>query len=394
MNPIHRYIALTVTVITILFLYTTPKPAQLHNAATHGQTVYSTAPSSRPPTLRFKNGRPKPPGQPYSKTIVMASLEKEDTAWIHQTHRVLNKHIYVLDTPQRSPSPSFDRYTVPVNRGGEAIAYLTYLIEQYGNLSDTTVFLRSLRYSEHDNNPVLNADAAETVALLNDAHVARVGYFNTRCHPDPGCSDGLHLNNASGGVGIDEDLQSTARKNAFTRDVWHELFPDVPEPGTVSGMTGTVSQPGGAQFALSRDRIMARPVEDYIQYRDWIMTSRLDDDAISGIFEYSWQAIFAGTHALCPKVLGCYCEGFGICFHDKEDLNGWMELLKRREILQDEVKGLVERSTEGDGKGGDSSEASFLRDRMGWCSDEMIKRRKVAWEKGNKWIGREITKNE
>lgn len=393
MNLIRRHIVLITTIITIWLIYHTPRLAQPPSTPCGGRATCPIRVDR--PTFRFKPGKVKPPGEKYTKTIVIASLKSDDTTWIHRTYPNLDKYIYLLD----APALLSNALAVPANRGREAMAYLTYLIDQYTNLSDTTIFLRGTRFSNRDNNAVLNADLGETIALLNDAHVARVGYFNARCHLDPGCPDGLHLDQSvdiDGSVdGVAQGSGQKAKGNmlSFTLRVWRELFPDVAEPGMVLGMGPKISQPGGAQFAVSRERIRARPVEDYIRYRDWLMTSELDDDVLSGLFEYSWQTVFAGTHALCPKTADCYCEGFGICFQDEGDLDRWMGLLERRNFLQDELKMAAGRGVKGDGEGGDSLEAKFLRERMGWYNDEMIKRRRIAWERGSRWIGRDIKKN-
>ncbi|KAL9619094.1 MAG: hypothetical protein Q9160_006270 [Pyrenula sp. 1 TL-2023] len=322
----------------------------------------------------------------------MSSLSSDDTTWIHKTHKDSDRYVYVLDAPD-------SEHRVPTNKGGEAMAYLTYIVEQYGNLSDTTVFLKSTRYSTRDNNAVLNGDAAETVALLNDRHVGKMGFFNLKCHLEGGCgADGaLRLEGHFGGGAGDRrertDLRRGIGRRGLTTNMWQELFPDLAVPGTVGGKSAGIRQPSGSQFAVSRDRIQARPVEDYIRYRDWLVASEMEDGLLSEIFEYSWQAIFAGTHELCPKMSECYCEGYGMCFQDDGELEDWIGVLKRREILQDELKKVVERGKNGDGKGGDSVEAEFLRNRMGWCNDEMISRRRVAWERGSKWIGRDLKKN-
>lgn len=394
MNPIRRYVAICAAIIVILYLYhnSSKRAAEVCEAPLHNKAHHSTLPSISPPASRFKPGHAKPLGAAYTKTIVMSSLRSDDTSWIHQTHKDADRYVYVLDAPD-------PEHRVPANRGGEAMAYLTYIVEQYGNLSDTTLFLKAARFSTRDNNAVLNGDAAETVALLNDRHVSRVGFFNLKCHLDVGCGleGALRLEGHYGGGRGDRRERTDLRRGIGTRglttNMWQELFPDLAVPGFVEGKSAGIRQPSGSQFAVSRERIQARPVEDYIRYRDWLVASKLEDGVLSEIFEYSWQAVFAGTHELCPKMADCYCEGYGICFQDDGELENWIEVLKRRHILQDELNKVVERGKKGDGKGGDSAEADFLRDRMGWCNDEMISRRKVAWERGSKWIGREIKKD-
>ena len=57
--------------------------------------------------------------RPYSKALITASLEKDDSAWLYDDHLsdwIINR--YVVDNP-------LAEFKVPKNKGREAMVYLT-----------------------------------------------------------------------------------------------------------------------------------------------------------------------------------------------------------------------------------------------------------------------------
>ena len=116
----------------------------------------------------------------------------------------------------------------------------------------------------------------------------------------------------------------------LTGQLFHELHgQNVPVPSAIS-------QPCCAQFAVSGQRILERPLSDYLHYRDWILKSALDDATTGRLLEYSWQYIFTARFEYCPSMNACYCEGYGVCFGEDEEggrrgLREWLGILKRRE---------------------------------------------------------------
>lgn len=57
-------------------------------------------------------------------------------------------------------------------------------------------------------------------------------------------------------------------------------------------MPERVGVPCCSQFALSREKIHERPLEDYIWVRQWLLDSPLDASITGRIFEYSWHSKF------------------------------------------------------------------------------------------------------
>jgi hypothetical protein len=257
----------------------------------------------------------KKPGEAYSKTIVMAKTRTEDVSWVHNLEG-FEKKIYTVDTTSN--------LTVPRNKGHEAMAYLTYIVDNYDNLPDVVLFFHPHQIAWH-NNILLDVDSKKTIQRMNLEKVVRDGYFNARCHHDPGCPDWLHIDRAE----AEWDLIKKKEEQYFTSARWRSLHLDgrpIPE---------ALAQPCCAQFAVAGERIRARSIMDYVHYRQWLLDTDLEDEYSGRFFEYSWQYIFTGQSQFCPPQHQCYCDGYGICFGGTNDdnLQHWLDLVERREKL-------------------------------------------------------------
>jgi hypothetical protein len=71
---------------------------------------------------------------PPAVRVVVASLRSEDTSWVHRHLPNWSRHIYIVDDPTAE-------FTVPKNRGREAMVYLRY-VEQTG-LAEAHLGLRT-----------------------------------------------------------------------------------------------------------------------------------------------------------------------------------------------------------------------------------------------------------
>ena len=67
--------------------------------------------------------------------------------------------------------------------------------------------------------------------------------------------------------------------------------------GSVGEMPEHVGQPCCAQFAVSREQITKRSLEEYVSYRQWVLDTELDDEKSGRVMEYLWHVIF-GKEAL------------------------------------------------------------------------------------------------
>lgn len=186
--------------------------------------------------------------------------------------------------------------TVTKNKGNEGSAYLSYIISHYHALPDVMVFLHARRYQWHNDDPMY--DHIPLLNRLRTSHVTRMGYTNLRCAWEPGCPNEIAPDPEfeDGVFGI-----RAAYARTFT-----ELFPGEPIPEKVAHQCC-------AQFALSRDKILEKPVRYYEKIRQWLWETDLHPGRSGRIMEYMWHIIFSMSPVHCPTAEHCYCMTYGLC---------------------------------------------------------------------------------
>ncbi|KAI8939199.1 hypothetical protein NX059_005029 [Plenodomus lindquistii] len=284
--------------------------------------------------LRFTDGQLKAPGSNYTYKIVIPKTEKEDISWMEQEIPDAPLVIYEVDNPNAENK-------VPKNKGREAMVYLTYIIDHYDSLPDTTIFMHAHRHAWH-NNMLLGLDAAAMIKRLNHERVARMGYMNVRCHHDPGCPDWIHMDRPGG----DFDFFHKPEEIYWRREIWEEIHPGAPIPPSISGICC-------AQFAVSRQRIREVPIERFIHYRKWLLTTGMDDQFSGRIFEYIWHYIFTGHEVHCPAMNTCYCDGYGICFGGRAKYEEYFKLQDERNAENEKLEVFKKREEEAQKEGKD-----------------------------------------
>ncbi|KAK4101453.1 hypothetical protein N658DRAFT_386029, partial [Parathielavia hyrcaniae] len=245
--------------------------------------------------------------------IVVASLRREDTTWVHLFLPAWLRSVYVVDDPSAE-------LTVPKNKGREAMVYLshrfaspdlpsdpaTYIIDNYDTLAPATIFVHASRFAWHNDDP--DYDALPALESLKLDHARSSGYVNLRCIWYLGCPVELWpLKDAADDVhdGKAADGRELRVYDVF-RQAFEELMPGTPVPHEV-GVSCC------AQFAISRDAVRRRPREDYVRWRDWLLQTPPADDLSGRVFEYMWHIIFGKEAVFCPLVGECYCNLFGLC---------------------------------------------------------------------------------
>ncbi|KIX00911.1 uncharacterized protein Z518_09976 [Rhinocladiella mackenziei CBS 650.93] len=315
-------ISLALGLLTLIYLTTHFTPFSTKPKYLYGQDgpLYNSQ--------MFSPGTAKAKGANYTRILVMGRLKSEDVSWVSRELPGLPTKIYTVD--------SDDHSGLPANKGHEAMVYLTYIIDHYDSLPDTVLFFHPHQRAWH-NNILLDIDSATTIKRLSDAHVARQGYFNSRCHLDPGCPNWLHIDRPP----WRQDLKHKPEEPALTSQLFRDLHgPDIPLPRAIS-------QPCCAQFAVSSTRIRQRPRSDYARYRDWLLRIELDDRTSGRIMEYSWQYIFTGNFEFCPSQHQCYCDGYGICFEGEIGLQNWLATLREKEKVDERLVQLWDAGEKG-----------------------------------------------
>ncbi|OIW29544.1 hypothetical protein CONLIGDRAFT_643637 [Coniochaeta ligniaria NRRL 30616] len=275
---------------------------------------------------------PNPPQEPYTKALVIARTKNEDPSWLNDTLDggvpiTTGWDVLVYTTDDLSAA-----HHTPVNKGREAMAYLTYLINHYAVLPEIILFMHSHRLAWHDNH-LISLSSPTTLVSLHLPRVARLGYMNLRCPWEPGCPAHIYPSHTDG-------VDPNKPEEAVFASAWGELFPpDVAVPEVLS-------QACCAQFAVSRERVLGHPVSVYVGWRDWLLGTELGDQISGRVMEYLYQVLWTGGAVVCPAEWSCYCEGYGVCFGGREGFEGFVRGREERDVLRGRVEEMVGREGE------------------------------------------------
>ncbi|KAJ5197637.1 hypothetical protein N7449_008116 [Penicillium cf. viridicatum] len=245
--------------------------------------------------------------QPAEKELVLAAMQASNMSWVEEHLSGWQVNIYRADAKHEDVG-----LTVPVNKGNEAMVYLTYIIDRYWSLPEVSVFLHGGRYQWHVDNPLY--DSVISISHLNLDFVQEAGYVNLRCAWSVGCPTELeparYLRERP-----DDKGHPTAVEYP---DRFMELFPraEVPE---------VVGTPCCSQFALSKTKIHEQSLEHYVRLQRWLMDTDLEAGISGRILEYSWHMIFGKPAQYCLDQRECYCQTYGYCNMTDSDIqNQWV----------------------------------------------------------------------
>jgi hypothetical protein len=287
------------------------------------------------PKVNFKPGSQMPSGHNYSSTLVIAKTKEENIDWMDEKlpdQDNFKKAIYVADDPKAPLHP-------PKNKGHEVMIYLTWIIDNYDNLPDVAIFMHSHQLTWH-NDDLLGNDAALLVQRLSRQRVWREGFVNMRCSWNPGCPDWMHPG--------ETEANDYKQEEVLLAKSWSEIFP-------LDEVPSVLAQPCCAQFALSRERIQAKPHAQYVWYRDWLFNTKLPDYLSGRIWEYVWQFVFTGQNVYCPKEHICFCDQYGSCFGGEDAYSDYVNLKnelgdRERDLREWEEKGKAREEAEQEGE--------------------------------------------
>ncbi|PTU21207.1 hypothetical protein P175DRAFT_0416648, partial [Aspergillus ochraceoroseus IBT 24754] len=226
------------------------------------------------------------------RVIVVGKLKNEDTDWIRNELPDWQHAIYIVDDPSAPLG-------VTQNKGRESNVYLTYIINHYSEaLPSTIVFLHSHRsgYPEAWHNEFNDHSNVRSIKNLQTDYVQRTGYANLRCTPSPGCPDEIQPFR-------EPREESRKAENAFGA-VWKLFFNTTVIPEVVAA-------PCCAQFAVSREQVLKRPLSSYQLYHQWVMETDLDDEVSGRVMEYMWHVIFGREAVYCPDMDECFLDVYG-----------------------------------------------------------------------------------
>ncbi|KAF2181981.1 hypothetical protein K469DRAFT_587523 [Zopfia rhizophila CBS 207.26] len=223
--------------------------------------------------------------------VVIASQKTENATWLDEYFPQWEKNTYRVDD-ESAP------LTVPKNKGRESMVYLTFIIENYDKLPDNILFIHPNRYQWHNDDP--DYDGLPMLRHFQIPYLEEEGYVNIRCAWSLGCPSEIRP------LAEEGEHRAAVHAGGDYKKAFEKLFPGKPVPKYV-GVSCC------AQFAATREKILERPKSNYVYYREWLLSTDLDD-AISGrILEYSWHMIFGKEPVHCPSAEVCYCKVFGLC---------------------------------------------------------------------------------
>ena len=117
--------------------------------------------------------------QSSKPALVVARVLADDAlTWLDSLAEIYHICVYTADAPIDLASTYLQ---VPANRSHEAMAYLTFLIDNYEDVpAEGAVFVHGSRWAWHNDDP--NYDNAALLIQLNmTTALATLGYHNLRC---------------------------------------------------------------------------------------------------------------------------------------------------------------------------------------------------------------------
>ncbi|KAI1615453.1 hypothetical protein EDD36DRAFT_432867 [Exophiala viscosa] len=228
------------------------------------------------------------------KVVVVAKTPRESVSWFSKHLPTWQTAIYHMNETDVDPTG----LKVPADKGHEAMAYLTFIIDHYDTLPSTVAFM----HAHHKGAWHTDTPNSDSVFLLRDLRldfVQQQGYVNLRCQQNPGCPAECQTNR-------DDGREDHGAERAM-HQAWRTMF------GAQLTVPDILAVPCCAQFAVSRDQIRQRELAEYVRYRDWLLATELDDYTSGRVFEYLWHVIFGKQAVYCPNERMCYCMQFGRC---------------------------------------------------------------------------------
>ena len=271
-----------------------------------------------------------------------------DAEWLNALTGRYHLCVYNVDAPAVAAVIP-QQLRVPANRGHEAMAYLTFIIDNYLDIPAAgSVFVHGSRWAWHNDAPDY-----DNKKLLRDLNVSAalevLGYHNLRCDwsastcGEPGSSEQQSPPQGSLETKVTAILEpwnkravsdaalSAALSTLFTSD-------ESPAGGKISlGRSDSIRAQCCAQFVVSQTQIWQHSRDEYVALRQWLLDADSDaprDDRISGrVLSYLWHILFLPksdrgraidsqpgnidldelNNLACPSARDCYCRLYGRC---------------------------------------------------------------------------------
>ena len=271
--------------------------------------------------------------------LVVARVSTDDSEWLDVLSAEYHTCVYTADAPADKSSKHLQ---VPANRGHEAMAYLTFLIDNYAEIPEAgAVFVHGSRWSWHNDHPTYD-NRALLAALNISSALAPFGYHNLRCDwssstcpPDTPPQGSVETATRA----MLEPFNMRVVSDRALPRAFAALF-----GGDASGRADAVRAQCCAQFVVSRENVWQHSRDEYMALRQWLLDSSKNgkgkapnaapsNDLVAGrILSYTWHILFLRTELVeekvsspghvdlqrlnslaCPRADECYCRLYGRC---------------------------------------------------------------------------------
>lgn len=269
-----------------------------------------------------------------------------DSSWVSKLRDKYHPCIYTAD--EKRPN-KLRTLQVPANRGHEAMAYLTFIIDNYDHIPDAgAVFVHGNRFAWHNDDP--SYDNLHLLSQLNVSRaVARHGYANLKCDWSASTCD---VRDSPPQGSLETSMRATVEP-WNDRVVSDSLLPkalavlfggaDIEAARLTLGRRDSVRSQCCAQFAVSKESILSHSRLEYRALRQWLLdgihgpakdakdglVAPRDDKVAGRILSYLWHILFLkGAQGdeeedgldldrlnllACPSASECYCSLYGRC---------------------------------------------------------------------------------
>ena len=198
---------------------------------------------------------------------------------------------------------------VPVNKGREAMVYLTYIINNYDNLPDSNLFVHGHHESWHQ-----KSNLNGIVEHLNWDYNS---FANLRCVIKENAGDSPRLQKKCITYQPTPRLSSNFSCVNITGPSYlchfDQLWVNVMEKYGFGELPSFISTQCCSQFFVSKQTVLRNSKEFYMDLRREIMKDNTDSYNVGISFEFLWHIMFTNQSVFCPTYEECYCKLYNLC---------------------------------------------------------------------------------
>jgi hypothetical protein len=188
-----------------------------------------------------------------NNVVVASSHYQEDLSWVNSVKYPVKVYSKTIK----------DQNFIDFNKVQEVPAYLKYIIENYNNLPEYSIFVHGHFMAAHQSDNIVN--------LINNVKLDKPI---------------IDLNNKSNYT-LNRGVEQWDVKFSWLEENWKDLI------GEVLPLPNSLSFPQCAQFAIHKSCILQYPIEFWQHLFDWCKKTELENYVSSRVFEYTWYYIFS-----------------------------------------------------------------------------------------------------